>query len=79
MGCPKGRLLAAALWGGFLSVLITEATVANAVAAATNVLAVHILKKDGHPVGFSNSVKNGLPFAVISVVAAGLFAWLICR
>ena len=45
--------------------------------ASANVVAMGILKKEGHPINFAGFLKVGGPFTVITTLAASLVLWLI--
>jgi len=47
------------------------------IGAAANVVSVGILRREGHPVGFWEFAKIGLPFTLAATVPAGIFLWLI--
>jgi Na+/H+ antiporter NhaD/arsenite permease-like protein len=49
------------------------------VGASCNVVAVGILKKNGYKVKFTEFVKVGLPFSIISVSGATLLLWLVYK
>lgn len=49
------------------------------IGASCNVATVGILRKEGHPVKFSEFVKIGLPFTLTAVLLGTLFIWLIWR
>jgi len=49
------------------------------VGASCNVVAVGILKKNGYKVKFTDFVKIGLPFSIISVSGATFLLWLIYK
>jgi Na+/H+ antiporter NhaD/arsenite permease-like protein len=46
------------------------------VGASANVVAMGILKKNGHQPTFFEFVKMGLPFTIVSVIASTAFIWL---
>ena len=46
------------------------------IGAAANIVAVGILKKQGHAVGFGQFVKLGLPFTIAAAAVASAFIWL---
>jgi Na+/H+ antiporter NhaD/arsenite permease-like protein len=45
------------------------------IGASANIVACGILKKEGHPVKFSEFMKIGIPFTLAAVSAAYLFVW----
>ena len=45
--------------------------------ASANVVAMGILKKEGHPVSAPGFLKIGAPFTVITTATAAAFLWLI--
>ena len=45
--------------------------------ASANIIAMGILKKEGHPLNFKGWLKTGVPFTVITTAAASLVLWLI--
>ena len=47
--------------------------------ASANIVAMGILKKEGHPMGFPDWLKIGLPFTVITTTAAAAFLWIVWR
>ena len=47
------------------------------IGASANIVAMGILKKQGHHVSFMEFVRIGLPFTIASVAASSLFVWLI--
>ena len=47
------------------------------IGASANVVAVGMLRKNGHPVSFGEFMRVGIPFTVASVLAAGAFLWLV--
>ena len=47
------------------------------IGASANVVACGLLKKHKHPVSFSQFVKIGLPFTIVSVLASYIFLWLV--
>ena len=49
------------------------------IGASANVVAVGLLKKEGHIVRFLDFVKIGLPFTIVSVLGSYLFNWFIWR
>jgi Na+/H+ antiporter NhaD/arsenite permease-like protein len=49
------------------------------IGASANIVACGLLKKEGHPVKFSEFTKIGLPFTLAAVTAAYLFVWFIWR
>ncbi len=46
--------------------------------ASANVVAMGILKKEGHPISFGGFLKIGAPFTIITTTAAALLLWFIC-
>jgi Na+/H+ antiporter NhaD/arsenite permease-like protein len=49
------------------------------IGASANIVACGLLKKEGHPVKFSEFTKIGLPFTLAAVTAAYLFVWFVWR
>ncbi|MBU0533388.1 MAG: hypothetical protein KJ887_01115 [Candidatus Omnitrophica bacterium] len=49
------------------------------IGASANIVAVGLLKKEGYHVRFSQFVKIGLPFTLVSVIGSCLVNWLIWR
>lgn len=47
------------------------------VGASANIVAMGIMRKQGHPVKFFEFVRIGLPFTVFAVITSTLFAWLV--
>lgn len=47
--------------------------------ASANIVAMGILKKEGHPMNFSGWLKIGLPFTIITTTAAAIFLWIFWR
>jgi Na+/H+ antiporter NhaD/arsenite permease-like protein len=47
------------------------------IGASANIVAVGILRKQGHTVRFGEFVRIGLPFSLAAVAASTMFAWLI--
>jgi Na+/H+ antiporter NhaD/arsenite permease-like protein len=47
--------------------------------ASANVVTVGILKKQGHPMRFSDWLKIGLPFTLLTTGAASLFIWFVWK
>jgi len=47
--------------------------------ASANIVAMGILKKEGHPMSFPGWLRIGLPFTVLTTTAAALFLWVIWR
>lgn len=47
--------------------------------ASANIVAMGILKKEGHPMSFPDWLRIGLPFTLITTTAAALFLWIIWR
>ncbi len=47
--------------------------------ASANIVAMGILKKEGHPMNFAGWLKIGLPFTVITTASAALFLWALWR
>ncbi len=45
--------------------------------ASANVVAMGILKKEGHPISFGGFLKIGAPFTIITTTAAALLLWFI--
>ena len=49
------------------------------VGASANIVAMGIMKKEGHQVRFGQFVKIGLPFTLVAVGASAAFVWLFHR
>jgi Na+/H+ antiporter NhaD/arsenite permease-like protein len=47
--------------------------------ASANVVTVGILKKQGHPMRFSDWLKIGIPFTLLTTGAASLFIWFVWK
>jgi len=45
--------------------------------ASANIVAMGILKKEGHPISFGGFLKIGAPFTIITTTAAALLLWFI--
>lgn len=45
--------------------------------ASANVVAMGILKKEGHPISFSGFLKIGAPFTILTTTVSALVLWLI--
>ena len=45
------------------------------IGASANIVTLGILKKRGHPVGFGEFMRIGVPFTLAAVVTASLFVW----
>lgn len=45
--------------------------------ASANVVAMGILKKEGHPINFGGFFKIGAPFTILTTAAAAVFLWFI--
>ena len=74
MGLPNDYLLAFGLLiGACLGGNITP------IGASANIVAVGILRREGHPITFGRFVKIGLPFTVVATLAGYLFIWLVWR
>ena len=46
------------------------------IGAAANIVAVGLLKKNGHDIGFIDFARVGLPFTLVAVAAAACFIWI---
>jgi len=46
------------------------------IGAAANIVAVGLLKKNGHDIGFIDFARVGLPFTIAAVCAAAIFIWI---
>lgn len=46
------------------------------IGAAANIVAVGLLKKNGHDIGFLDFARVGLPFTLAAVAAAAVFIWI---
>jgi Na+/H+ antiporter NhaD/arsenite permease-like protein len=71
MGAPVPVLMFGLLIGSCLGGNITP------IGASANIVAVGMLKKRGHVVGFPEFMRVGVPFTLAAVVAATLFTWLV--
>lgn len=49
------------------------------IGASANIVACSLLKKEGHPVGFRQFMKIGMPFTIAAVGAAYLFIWIVWK
>ncbi|MGI6667119.1 MAG: SLC13 family permease [Bacillota bacterium] len=49
------------------------------IGASANVVAVSLLRKDGHKVSFGDFVRIGLPFTIAAVLVGSLFNWVVWR
>ncbi|HOK56368.1 MAG TPA: SLC13 family permease [bacterium] len=49
------------------------------IGASCNIVSVGILRKNGYKVKFSDFVKIGLPFSIVSVLGVSLLLWLIYK
>ncbi len=49
------------------------------IGASANIVACGLLKKEGHPVKFTDFMKIGIPFTLAAVGASYLFIWLVWR
>ncbi|MDP2044256.1 MAG: SLC13 family permease [Candidatus Omnitrophota bacterium] len=49
------------------------------IGASANIVACGLLKKEGHPVKFTDFMKIGIPFTLVAVTASYLFIWFIWR
>jgi Na+/H+ antiporter NhaD/arsenite permease-like protein len=47
------------------------------IGASANIVAMGIVRKEGHETTFGEFVRIGLPFSVASVLASSLFVWFI--
>ena len=47
------------------------------IGASANIVAMGIVKKQGHHIGFMQFVKIGLPFTIAAVLASTIFIWFI--
>lgn len=47
------------------------------IGASANVVTVGYLKKHGHPVGFGEFMRIGLPFTIVATAAASICLWLV--
>jgi Na+/H+ antiporter NhaD/arsenite permease-like protein len=45
------------------------------VGASANIVAMGIMKKEGHQVRFGQFVRIGLPFTLVAVAASAAFMW----
>jgi len=46
------------------------------IGASANIVAVGLLKKQGHEIDFVSFAKVGLPFTIFAVAAGALFIWI---
>ena len=47
------------------------------IGAAANVVAVGVLRREGHLVSFCDFIKIGLPFTIAATLPAGIFLWFV--
>jgi len=47
------------------------------IGAAANVVAVGVLRREGHPVSFWEFIRIGLPFTIAATIPAGIFLWFV--
>ncbi len=71
LGCDPTVLLFGLLLGASIGGNVTP------IGASANIVTLGILRRAGHPVKFAGFVKIGLPFTLISVVAAAWVTWRI--
>jgi Na+/H+ antiporter NhaD/arsenite permease-like protein len=71
LGVPSALLIFALLIGACLGGNITP------IGASANVVAIGLLKREGHVVSFGEFARVGLPFTVAAVAAASAFLWYI--
>ncbi|MFH0912956.1 MAG: SLC13 family permease [Candidatus Omnitrophota bacterium] len=80
---PVAKIVAASLGVGpelFLFGLLIGTSLGGnitPIGASANIVAVGLLRKNNHPVKFSEFIKIGLPFAISAVSVAYLFLWFI--
>jgi Na+/H+ antiporter NhaD/arsenite permease-like protein len=70
---PEPLLLFGLLIGACLGGNLTP------IGASANVVTLGLLKKHGHPIGFREFMRIGVPFTAAAVLAAGAFVWFIWR
>ena len=71
MGISKELLMFALLIGSCLGGNLTP------FGASANVVAMGILKREGHPIRFSGWLKVCLPFTILTTAAAAVPLWLV--
>jgi Na+/H+ antiporter NhaD/arsenite permease-like protein len=71
LGSPGPVLVFGLLIGACLGGNITP------IGASANVVAIGILRKQGHVVTFREFMKMGIPFTIVAVIASCLFVWWI--
>ena len=71
IGIQKELLMFALLVGSCLGGNLTP------FGASANVVAMGILKKEGHPINFAGFLKIGAPFTIITTTAAAILLWCI--
>lgn len=71
MGIQKELFMFALLVGSCLGGNLTP------FGASANVVAMGILKKEGHPINFAGFLKIGAPFTIITTAAAALLLWFV--
>ena len=49
------------------------------IGASANIVAVSLLRKNGHEVSFKDFVRVGLPFTVVAVMIGSLFNWMVWK
>ena len=49
------------------------------IGASANVVAVSLLRKQGHKVTFGDFARIGLPFTIAAVLVGSLFNWVVWR
>lgn len=49
------------------------------IGASANVVAVSLLRKEGHDVSFGQFIRIGLPFTVVAVLIGSLFNWVVWK
>ena len=71
IGIPKELFMFALLVGSCLGGNLTP------FGASANIVAMGILKKEGHPIKFGGFLKISAPFTIITTTIAALVLWLI--
>ncbi|NLF40485.1 arsenic transporter [bacterium] len=73
LGCNPMLLYFGLLIGASLGGNVTQ------IGASANIAACAMAKKDGHPIGFFEFMKIGVPFTLAATLAAYLFTWFVWR
>ncbi|MFA4943675.1 MAG: SLC13 family permease [Lentisphaeria bacterium] len=73
IGAPVPLLMFGLLIGVCLGGNITP------IGASANLVAMGLLKKQGHPVSFRGFMRLGIPITAVTLLLGGLFIWLVWR